>query len=154
MKNLQGGDTIPYGIYSGKRLRDVVKKFGRKVLLEIVKCNEVDDDFLKKYHYHHPATEEEKRNWELKQRQMVLAQNETSVSASVEEPYVTSETEELAEVYQDQKECQVCVLWEDSVLYDPEDDPEDSKSYHPAIKECGDYPLNVESIGSTRCLIL
>lgn len=153
MKQLNANDIIPYGVYSGKRLGSVVRQFGRKVLLEIVKLNEVDDDYLKKYHYHHPATEEEKRNWELKQRQKALAQNETSVSAFVEKSYVTSVTEEQADVYQNQEECPVFVLWEDSVLYDPEDDPEDSKCYHPAIREWEDYPLGVEYKESIRCSI-
>ena len=125
MKSIKGGDTIPYGVHSGKRLRDVVKKYGRKVLLEIVKCNEVDDVYLKKYHYHHPATEEEKRNWNLKLQQMEMLQEETSVSASVVEDYVTTATEVMEEEFFDQVESVGNGYWEKSVLYDPEDDIDD-----------------------------
>lgn len=134
MKSLHCGDTIPYGVYSGKKLGTVVKKYGRKVLLEIVKCNEVDDDYLKKYHYHHPATEEEKRNWELKQRQMV--KEETSMSAPLEETYVTTVTDDMNEECQDQDACEMAASWKDSVLYDPEDDPYDS--CYPYLSKWGD----------------
>ena len=130
MSYLKGGDTIPYGVYSGKRLRDVVKKYGREVLLEIVKYNEVDDEYLKRYHYHHPATEEEKRNWEMKLQQMETHQEENSVSTPTEEVYVTTATEVLEEEYSDQKESMVNICWEITVLYDPEDDPEESKFQH------------------------
>jgi len=130
MNSLKGGDTIPYGVHSGKRLRDVVKKYGRKVLLEIVKFNEVDDDYLKKYHYHHPATEEEIKAWELKKRQMV--QEETYVSAPVEDVYETDVTEVFAEEYQDQDVAMEDASW-DSVLYDPEDDPDDANNISPYI---------------------
>ena len=120
MKSIKGGDTIPFGVYSGKRLRDVVKKYGRKVLLEIVKCNDVDDVYLKKYHYHHPATEEEKRNWELKKKQMEMIHVEICESTPEEEVFDSTATLSHGEenLSQDYVETHT---W-DSVLYDPEDD--------------------------------
>ena len=140
MSYLKGGDTIPYGVYSGKRLRDVVKKYGRKVLLEIVKYNEVDDEYLKRYHYHHPATEEEKRNWEMKLQQMKTHQEENCVSTPTEEVYVTTVADVMEEEIPDQKESMVNICWEVTVLYDPEDDPEEYKNpQSPIYDKCQPY---------------
>ena len=140
MNYLKGGDTIPYGVYSGKRLRDVVKKYGREVLLEIVKYNEVDDDYLKRYHYHHPATDEEKRNWEMKLQQMETHQEGNCISTPTEEVYVTTVSEVMEEEIPDQEESMVNICWEGTVLYDPEDDPEEYKPQQSPIHDkCQPY---------------
>ena len=133
MSKLNGNDTIPYGVYSGLKLGNVVKMYGRKVLLEILKCNDVDDVYLKKYHYHHPATEEEKKNWELKKRQLEMLQEENSVSASMGEEFVTTATEVMEEEDFDQVESMGNTYWEESVLYDPEDDLGDDSSPSPEV---------------------
>ena len=153
MKKINGGDTIPYGIYSGKKLGNVVKKYGREVLLEIVKFNEVDDDFLKKYHYHHPATEEEKIAWELKKRQMGMIQEDNRISAPVQEIHETTSTEECTEDYEENQDVIVENDPWDSVLYDPEDDPDDYKKNYPQEKDWQNYPYDgddMETIGNER----
>ena len=137
MTSIKGGDTIPYGVYSGKRLRDVVKKYGRKVLLEIVKCNDVDDVYLKKYHYHHPATEEEKTNWELKKKQMEMTLVEICESTPEEEVFESTATliQETWNLDQDYVETNTM----DSVLHDPEDDQGDDSYYPLMVYEPGGY---------------
>ena len=147
MIKIKSEDTIPYGVYAGMRLGSVVKKFGRRVLLEIVKCNEVDDDYLKRYHYHHPATEEEKKAWEEKKKQLNLSQEGTCESTHVEEPYVTTFTKTEC---QDQEESFDYSCWEDFVLYDPEDDPEDSSCHYSPLEWWENYPLGEELIGYDR----
>ena len=137
MQSIKGGDTIPYGVHSGKRLRDVVKKYGRKVLLEIVKCNEVDDVYLKKYHYHHPATEEEKRNWELKQRQMEMAQVEICKSSPKDGVFESTATM-IQDVENPNMDYVETYTW-NSVLYDPEDDHGDDTYYPLMVWEPGNY---------------
>lgn len=144
-------DTIGYGVYSGEKLGSVIKKYGRRVLLEIVKNNRVDDSVLKKYHYHHPATQEEKLAWANKLKQMALVQECNIVSVSKEETYETTTTLEMEEERLDPK-----AMWEkdymNSVDYDPEDEPVDSSFYNPSLGGWIYHPFGGVSVRPSRTL--
>ena len=80
MEHIKGNDIIPYGIYCGETLENLVNNYGKEIILRVAWSNEIDTEYLKKYHYHYPATEEEKKAWEMKLKQRNQVHNYKSTS--------------------------------------------------------------------------
>lgn len=51
MKKLHEDDTIKMGVYSGITVRECVKRYGKKSLLEVLKYYDLDDELSKRYYY-------------------------------------------------------------------------------------------------------
>lgn len=51
MKKLGKNDTIRIGVYEGETVKDCIRKYGRKSILEILKYYDLDEEILMEYHY-------------------------------------------------------------------------------------------------------
>ena len=157
MKTLGYSDIIEVGLYAGSMLKTVLAYYGKMAFLEILKYYNVDDDIMKEYHCHMPATKEEKMAWEQKKtskkvhmKSAVHASKKTSedvLNAMLEEysadPVVSATTDSEDD------------SWENygyycDVMYDPEDDPSDTfyggqEEYPMTYTNC-QYRMNISTI--------
>ena len=117
-------DKTEVGLFPNKNIKKVstiLKKFGKEGVIRLLHYYDLDDEILKEYHLHLKKTED------VLDEQKSVVQERTTVSVPMEETYVTTSTEDLDE---DSQEQDACVEYEPlvySVLYDPEDDPEEWK---------------------------
>ena len=51
MIKLKLDDTIKMGVYSGITVRECIKQYGKKSLLEVLRYYDLDDEFSKRYYY-------------------------------------------------------------------------------------------------------
>ena len=118
-------DKTEVGLFPNKNIKKVstiLKKFGKEGVIRLLHYYDLDDEILKEYHLHIKKTED------VLDEQKSVVQERTTVSVPMEETYVTTSTEDLDEDFQEQD---ACVEYEPlvySVLYDPEDDPEEWKT--------------------------
>ena len=114
---LKINDTIRMGVYSGEKLSDCIKKYGRKSILEILKYYDLSEDILEEYHYKSLGTHQDNPNDRVSKDEMV------------EPTFVTSSTLEMDEEYFEPVEEVVDDPWYCPMDYDPEDDYEFGENY-------------------------
>ena len=51
MKIIQENDTIKMGVYCGMTVRECVKRYGKKSLLEVLKYYDLDEELSRKYYH-------------------------------------------------------------------------------------------------------
>ena len=120
MKSLRMDDTIGIGVYVGETVRDCIRKYGRKSILEILKYYDLDENILKRCHFrslepHKNNPEENGQDW----TQEILESPFTGG-----ESFVTTTTQDEDEEYPEPGEEVVDDPWYCPVDYDPEEDNE------------------------------
>lgn len=127
-------DTIRIGVYEGETVKDCIRKYGRKSILEILKYYDLDEEILKEYHYrsldsHKDSPEENGQDWIQE-----LLDSPVPVGGSFVTTTTQDEDEETLDLYQEYENDLDC--YDNSVSYDPEDDDEfgdNGYSYKPWI---------------------
>ncbi len=112
-------DTIRIGVYEGETVKDCIRKYGRKSILEILKYYDLDEKILIEYHYR--SLEPHKDNPEVDKKEQDWVQELLDTPIPVGETFVTTTTqdedEETLDLYQEYENEMDC--------YDnPEDDDE------------------------------
>ena len=123
LKCLKLDDTIGFGVYVGETVKDCIRKYGRKSILEILKYYDLDEKILREYHFKDIG--QHKDNPEEDKNQQDWIQEELDSPIPVGETFVTTTTQDegeescldLYEEYENEMDC-----YDNSVLYDPEDD--------------------------------
>jgi hypothetical protein len=117
-------DTIGLGVFVGETVRDCIRKYGRKSILEILKYYDLDEEILRDYHYkdigpHKDSPEEDKKeqDWVQELLSSPISMEETFVTTTTQEGEDEERSLDLYEEYENEMDC-----YENSVLDDPEDD--------------------------------
>lgn len=139
METLYYSSTINMGIYAGETLYSCLSYYGRKVILELLKYYDIDDNILKAYHYRRlSAKSEDEIEYEMTSPECVVT---SSTMAYEDEPFDYSEqvscddalnTSDIVEL-DDTSWATTMVDCKDNVLFDSEDDSMDSCYSHPAV---------------------
>ena len=148
---LKKKDSVQKGLFPNKntkRIKTIIKNYGKEGVLQLLKYCDLDEKILKEYHIHplkkEEVVEEEKVVHIYASPSVIKGEVPlTSLKDSHEERPVIQVTdskeeslsEELYEVVQDQEVCDDYTPWIDSALYDPEDDPMDSYSHFSPVSE-------------------
>jgi predicted metal-dependent TIM-barrel fold hydrolase len=115
MKSLRMDDTIGIGVYVGETVRDCIRKYGRKSILEILKYYDLDENILKMCHLRsldkdNPEVDKKEQDWVQELLDTPIPVGETIVRT-------TTQDEECLDMYQQYENEMDC--------YDnPEDDDE------------------------------
>ena len=129
MKSLRMDDTIGIGVYVGETVRDCIRKYGRKSILEILKYYDLDENILKMCHFRsldkdNPEKDNKEQDWVQELLDYSFSVGETFETTSTQD--VDEETLDLYQEYENDLDC-----------YDnPEDDEEfggNENSYKPWI---------------------
>ena len=103
MKCLKMDDTIRIGVYEGETVKDCIRKYGRKSILEILKYYDLDEEILREYHYR--SLEPHKDNSEKDMNELDWIQEILNTPIPVGETFKTSTTqdedEETLDLYQE-----------------------------------------------------
>lgn len=134
MKKLGENDTIRIGVYEGETVKDCIRKYGRKSILEILKYYDLDEKILIEYHYrslesHKDNPEENGQDWIQE-----ILDSPVPVGGSFVTTTTQDEDEETLDLYQEYEND--LDYYDNSVSYDPEDDDEFGEygdSYKPWI---------------------
>ena len=117
-------DTIGFGVFVGETVRDCIRKYGRKSILEILKYYDLDEEILREYHYkdkgpHKESPEKDKKeqDWVQEVLNSPLPVGETFVTTTTQEGVDEESSLDLYEEYEYEMDC-----YDNSVLDDPEDD--------------------------------
>lgn len=159
-------NKIEVGMYAGSTLGTVLDYYGKRAFLEILKYYYVSDDIMKAYHCHIPATEEEKKAWELKKIAMkqnkahVKMNNETNKAKpnaiDIDDIDINNDdalnTVGIVELDSDSWETTMAD-YKDTVLYDSEDDEMDSRSFLPPMSNGWAYPYGEASMWNYNYVI-
>lgn len=57
-ETLKMKDTIKEGIFKGEKVGKVIKTYGKKGIWDILKSYDLDEEILKKYHFHKKKDEQ------------------------------------------------------------------------------------------------
>lgn len=159
-------NKIEVGMYAGSTLGTVLDYYGKRAFLEILKYYNVSDDIMKAYHCHIPATEEEKKAWELKK--VAMKMNETAAKKDDEIVKAKPNTSDNVDIDINNDDALNTVgiveldsdSWEttmtdnkDTVLYDSEDDEMDSRSFLPPMSNGWAYPYGEASMWNYNYVI-
>ena len=120
MKTLKMDDTIGIGVYVGETVRDCIRKYGRKSILEILKYYDLDENILKLCHFRSldkDNPEENGQDWTQEILDSPFTGGESFVTTTSQD-----EDEETLDLYQEYENDLDC--YDNPVSYDPEEDDE------------------------------
>lgn len=122
MKKLGKNDTIRIGVYEGETVKDCIRKYGRKSILEILKYYDLDEEILMEYHYrslepHKDNPKENGQDWTQEILDSPFTGGESFVTTTTQD-----EDEETLDLYQEYENDLDC--YDNPVSYDPEEDDE------------------------------
>ena len=122
MNKLGINDTIRLGVYEGETVKDCIRKYGRKSILEILKYYDLDEEILREYHYrslepHEDNPEENGQDWIQE-----ILDSPVPVGGFFVTTTTQDEDEETLDLYQEYEND--LDYYDNSVSYDPEDDGE------------------------------
>ena len=108
MKTLKMDDTIGIGVYVGETVRDCIRKYGRKSILEILKYYDLDEEILMEYHYrslepHKDNPEENGQDWTQEILESPFTGGESFETTTTQD--VDEETLDLYQEYENDQDC-------------------------------------------------
>ena len=108
MKKLGKNDTIRIGVYEGETVKDCIRKYGRKSILEILKYYDLDEEILMEYHYrslepHKDNPEENGQDWTQEILESPFTGGESFETTTTQD--VDEETLDLYQVYENDQDC-------------------------------------------------
>lgn len=112
-KTLKMKDTIKEGIYKGEKVSKVIRTYGKKGIWEILKSYDLDEEILKKYHFH--KKDEQKDEIQMSEK-IVEQKDEVQVTPNVsqQQVYVTTKTweDDWEQQYESYVEYQKTLDWD------------------------------------------
>lgn len=129
-----------------------LRKYGKDGVIELLSYYDLEDEILEEYHIHlQTPAEKVKREKERLEKEKAEQINNvlrcTRVSAPEEESFETSATEVVEDDY---KIPDVNEDYRNSVLFDPEDDPEEYSFYNPSETGWENHPFGGAPVGTVR----
>lgn len=139
MKQIGFKDTIRIGVYAGETVKDCIKKYGKKSLLEVLMYYDLDDELSRKYYHKKDDQKVEVQTIEMKDEEYPhpwegsternYQEYFETYDEMVEQTFVTSSTMEMGEEYFEPVDEVVDDPWYCPGGYDPEDDYEFGENY-------------------------
>lgn len=117
MRQLNENDTIKMGVYCGMTVRECIKRYGKKALLEVLKYYDLNDELSRRFYHKKDGQKVEVQNFENKNEEYPYPWEGT---ASNNEDYFKTYDEMQSSEFDYSEDIDVFMLYEPEVCnYEP-----------------------------------